>query len=176
MNEVSRLERIGVALFEKLDPAPVVAMTAPMAAAEYSLSQAVGQCELHRSPGDVPTPLSGLIGPRLDDVDWRPLGKGVWQFPIPLSKSAKGDLRLIKIAPGRALPKYGARGEELALVLRGACRDGANVFAPGDFTDRDDGADQLIAADDKLGSILLIANESELSFGEPQLPFAGRFA
>ena len=52
MTEVSRLERIGVALFEKLDPAPVVAMTAPMAAAEYSLSQAVGQCELHRSPGD----------------------------------------------------------------------------------------------------------------------------
>lgn len=176
MNEVRRLERVGVALFEKLDPAPILAMSAPTAAVSYAVQPSADQFKLHEPVGDVPAPLMNLIGPWLDDLDWQPMGTGVWQFPIPLSKMAKGDLRLIRIAPGGTLPKYGAYGEEMALVLRGACRDGANMLSLGDFSDRDDGADQLIAADEKLGSILLMANESELRFGEPQLPFAGRFA
>ena len=135
MNEVSRLEKIGVALFEHLDPAPL-ALNTPVAAVKHVAEQAVGQCGNYWPIGDVPAPLSSLIGFWLDDLDWLPLGPGAWQFAIPLSKSAKGDLRLIKIAPGRALPKYAAHGEELALVLRGGCRDGSKVFGLGDFTDR----------------------------------------
>ena len=168
-NEVSGLEKIGVALFEHLDPVPL-ALNAPIAAVKHVAEQGLGQSKIYWPVGDVPAPLSSLIGPWLDDLDWRPIGTGAWQFVIPLSEAAKGDLRLIKIAPGRALPKCGADGEELALVLRGGCRDGSNVFKLGDFNDRDDGADQLIVADEELGSILLIANETELSFGEPQLP------
>ncbi len=159
MNEVSRLEKIGVGLFENLDPQPV-AFTTPITAARAAAKNAVDQCVIHRPIGDVPAPLSSLIGPWLDDLDWHPLGEGVWHFAIPLSKTAKGDLRLIKIAPGRPLPKHGAQFDELAVVLRGACRDGSNVYRLGDFTDRDDSADQLIAADGELGCILLIAGET----------------
>lgn len=175
MNEVSRLEKIGVALFENLDPQPV-ALTVPIAAARAAAKNTEDQCENHRPIGDVPAPLSSLIGPWLDDLDWHPLGEGVWHFVIPLSKTAKGDVRLIKIAPGRPLPKYGAQCDELALVLRGACRDGSNVYRLGDFTDRDNSPDQLIAADGELSCILLIASEIELRLGEPQLRSAGRFA
>ncbi len=164
MSEVGRLEKIGVALFDKLAPEPL-ALSVPIAAVRSAARNAVDQCELHRPIGDVPTPLSTAIGPWLDDVAWRPLGGDVWHFTIPLSKMAKGDLRLVKIAPGHALPKYSAKGEELALVLRGACRDGTNVFGLGDFADRDDSADQLISADEAMGCILLIASDTKLQFG-----------
>lgn len=174
MNEVGRLEKIGVALFEKLDPEPV-ALNAPLAAIRSVAESASGQCVIHRPEGDVPAPLVALIGPRLDDIAWQPLGTDVWQFPIPLSKTAQGDLRLVKISAGRALPKYATKGEELALVLRGKCRDDLNALGPGDFIDRDHSTDQLLTADDTLGCILLIATDAGLRFGEPQLPSAGWF-
>ena len=175
MSEVSRLEKIGVALFEKLDPEPV-ALDAPLAAVKTVAESASDQCEIHRPEGDVPAPLVALIGPWLDQIDWRPLGADVWHFPIALSKTAQGDLRLVKISPGLALPKYATKGEELALVLRGKCRDDLNTLGPGDFIDRDTSTHQVLRADDTLGCILLIATDAGLRFGEPQLPPAGRFS
>ncbi|MFA9475945.1 MAG: cupin domain-containing protein [Filomicrobium sp.] len=176
MREVSRLEKIGVVLFHDLIPEPL-AQHAPVGGVKPNKKEEAAQrCGNHGPQGDVPAPLSEVIGPWLDDIAWCPLGAGAWHFPIPLSKAAKGDLRLIKLSPGRALPKLAHKGDELALVLRGGCKDESKAFGPGDFAESNDVADQLISAHVVHGCILLMASETELKFGEPRYPFAGSFA
>ncbi len=161
MSEVGRLEKIGVALFDGLDPKPLKSKV-PLTAANAGDAQKKGWSHSDRSQDDVPPPLTGVIGPRLDDIEWLLLAAGVWHFPIPLSLAAKGDLRLVKMSPGSELLNCGHKGEELALVLRGKCRDELNSLCPGDFADREEGSDCLIVADEALGCTLLIASEHEL--------------
>lgn len=163
MSEVGRLEKIGVALFDGLDPKPLTSKV-PLPAVNAGDAQKMGWSYSDSSRGDVPPPLMGVIGPRLDDIEWRLLAVGVWHFPIPLSPAAKGDLRLIKMSPGSKLLSCGRKGEGLALVLRGKCRDELNSLCPGDFADREEGADGLIVADKALGCTLLVASEHELQF------------
>ena len=95
---------------------------------------------------------------------------------MPLSKAAKGDLRLIKLVPGRARPTLAHIGEELELVLRGGFKDELNAFGLGDFADRHDVTDQLISAHAVRGCILLMASETELKLGEPRYPCVGSLA
>ena len=161
MNEVGRLEKIGVALFDGLDPKPLT-LKVPLAAANAGDAQKMGWSYSDRSQGDVPPPLTGVIGPQLDDIEWRLLAPGVWHFPIPLSPAATGDLRLIKMSPGSELLNCGHKGEGLALVLCGKCRDELNSLCPGDVADCEEGADCLIEADKALGCTLLVASEHEL--------------
>lgn len=163
VREVAKMERIGAALFDEIAPA-AVSRGAPLVEARARES------EIERSPEnwsqgvDVPAPLVPLVGAKLDDIPWKRLAPGVWHHAIPLSKDAKGDLRLIKVAPGRALPAHGHNGEELTLLLRGSYRDELGTYREGDVADLDAEVEHRPVADPETGCVCLIASIGKARF------------
>ena len=161
--EVRRLDRIGAAIFDQL---PAVAMARPQpqppGARVATLDRPAAADEA--TPGDVPGPLRRLVGPDLDRVPWRRIGFGVWHYPLPLSEGAKGDLRLLKVSPGQAMPEHGHGGAELTLMLRGSYRDEVGTFRLGDVADLDEEIEHRPVADVDEGCICLIASEERARF------------
>src|SRR5262245_24278975 len=131
--EVKRMAEIGVALFDKLEPAKM-SQDAPVIAA--GAGEALYDGESRPECGCyVPYPIADKVGGDLDRIPWKRIGPGLWHYPIPLSADAKGDLRLIKVAPGKELPEHGHRGEELTLLLQGSYHDEFGTFQTGDLAD-----------------------------------------
>ncbi len=113
----------------------------------------------------VPRPLAKMIGGRaLDEVEWRKVGSGVWFHDLPVSEGAKGKLRLMKIAAGKAMPEHSHGGMELTLVLRGAYRDAIGHFGIGDIADLDEtiGHKPVVTPDEPC--ICLVATEAPTRF------------
>lgn len=127
---VRTLEAVGGALLDgrnehgaALPPAPVPATRASEAA----------------TPGDS---VQGLPRAALEAfglgeaIPWKPLGLGVRHCRIRTGLRG-GDLRLMKIAPGTAVPEHGHGGTELTLVLAGAFADATGTYRRGDVQDVD---------------------------------------
>jgi putative transcriptional regulator len=112
--------------------------------------------------GDVPAPLSRLVGSDLSSIRWKRLGIGIWH--LPLSTNGKGDLRLIKAAPGQILPDHGHGGSELTLVLAGSYRDQIGRFGVGDIADLDTEVEHSPVADPETGCICVIASDEKARF------------
>jgi putative transcriptional regulator len=160
--ELAAMEDIGVAMFEDLSPgflsrpAPVIALRASEADVEFRRPSS--------EAGDVPPPLQAVVGPHLDHIPWRRVAPGVWQHQIALNHPERGDLRLIKVSPGMALPEHGHRGHELTLVLRGAYSDASGTYRAGDVADLDENIEHQPIADPVEGCICLIAVDGKLKF------------
>jgi putative transcriptional regulator len=114
--------------------------------------------------GDVPQPLSRLIGSDMGGIRWKRLGLGLWHCPLTLSDSATGDLRLIRVAPGQMMPEHGHGGSELTLVLAGSYTDEIGRFSVGDIADLDDEVEHSPVSDRDTGCICLIASEEKARF------------
>ncbi len=156
--ELKQHTLIGEALFESLDSepvtrgAPVVALHGGEATAEDS-----ALC-------DMPAALHAALNGRFDDVPWRRIAPGVWQCPISLSAVAKGDLRLVKVAPGTRLPEHGHGGSELTLILDGSYTDELGTFQRGDVADLGDDVEHRPIADSVQGCICLAASDEKPRF------------
>lgn len=161
--ELAFMELIGVAMFDKIAATPVE-RGAPVIA--LRAGEADDGETFHPSPllGGVPAPLVAVIGRDLDAVNWKRAGPGVWQHTIRLSARARGELRLIKVAPGRALPEHAHTGSELTLVLRGSYRDATGHYRAGDVADMTGDEAHAPLADPEDGCICLIATEGRLKF------------
>jgi putative transcriptional regulator len=104
----------------------------------------------------LPMPLAlCLDGCGLEDVAWRKVLPGVAVRELKLPGTT-GQLRLVRMAPSRALPEHGHGSGELTLVLRGAYSDGLGRFTIGDIADLDGAAVHRPVADDT-GCICLVA-------------------
>lgn len=167
--EITRLERIGATLFDALPgervtrEAPVVALRAGEACSPPPEADA-SAAPSGEPDGDVPAPIRGLVGRSLKDIRWRWLAPGVWDHPLPLSSGARGDLRLVKIAPGKTMPEHGHGGTEMTLVLGGSYTDRFGTFHTGDVADLTDEVEHQPVADPKDGCICLIASEGKARF------------
>ena len=164
--EVGRMQEIGVALFDRLPP---VAMEGSAPVSEARASEADTGLAYRAAPGseaggDVPLPLTSILGTHLDQVPWKRLAPGVWHYPIVLSEGASGDLRLIKVAPGKKLPEHGHQGEEMTLLLRGSYSDELGTFRVGDVADLDDEVEHRPVADEVEGCICLVGVERPARF------------
>lgn len=112
----------------------------------------------------LPMPLAlRLDGHGLEDVAWRRVFPGVAVRDLALSASAAGQLRLVRIAPGKALPEHGHASGELSLVLRGAYRDGLGRYTIGDVADLDGAAVHRPVAEEA-GCICLVAAETPVRY------------
>lgn len=162
------MERIGVSLFEQLSPvgvsrpAPVHALRAAEAG-----EPATGGLDAASAAGDMPPALAAVLGSNLDTLPWKKIAPGLAQVQIPLSSSSRGELRLIKVAPGQAFPVHGHKGSEMTLVLRGSYRDALGQYLPGDVSDLCDDAEHAPVADAVEGCICLLASEARVKFKSP---------
>ncbi len=156
--ELKKHSLIGEALFESLRPEPVTrdAPVVAMRAGEATL--------VETETVEMPLALKAALDGRFDDVPWRRAAPGIWQYPVPLSAGAKGDLRLIKVAPGTRLPEHGHGGTELTLVLDGAYSDEFGTYRKGDVADLGDDVEHRPVADPTLGCICLAASDAKPRF------------
>ncbi len=119
----------------------------------------------HADPsGRLPAPLAAAFRLSVDTIPWKRLGPGVWHHRLPLSQGATGDLRLLKIAPGRVMPDHGHGGAELTLVLEGTYSDETGAYRRGDMQDVDETVEHTPVADKEAGCICLIASEKRARF------------
>lgn len=157
--ELTFLSEVGGALLEDMQP------ETPHAPASAPVSGRSAPSRVSLAPsGDVPEPLKKFVGPSLANVQWRRAASGVWFHPIPLSKHSNASLRLVKVAPGVALPDHGHSGSELTLVLQGAFTDEFGRYDIGDIVEMDDGAEHSPVAAPGADCICLVATEGRLRF------------
>lgn len=167
--EVGDLERMGAALMGAAGPAggtPGVrarARSLPRAASEDGSRMAIhGDDRI--GPADLlPRPIRRRWGVSLADIRWYPLARGVRHHRLPLSPGVTGDLRLLEVAGGAALPEHGHYGGELTLVLRGGFSDATGRFGPGDVEDVDAEVEHRPVADPE-GCICLVGSEGPVRF------------
>ena len=172
-SELAAMERLGALLMAEL---PEVSLTDPVPRAPaqaHSETDGGGRpraadfkaCTAAFSKrGDIPAPLMRLVGPGLGEIRWKRLGYGVWHLPLPVSPAAKGDLRLIRIAPGQVMPEHGHGGSELTLILDGSYSDQIGRYCVGDLADVDEDIEHTPVADGKTGCICLIASVERAKF------------
>lgn len=127
---------------------------------------------LHRFPaprsapsaGDVPAPLAALLPAGLADLAWKRKAPGVAMFDVKLPSAAKGQLKLLRIGPGRAMPEHGHGGEEITMILKGAYHDHLGRFGRGDVADLDEDVEHRPVVDADGECICLVATEAPTRF------------
>jgi len=82
---------------------------------------------------DLPRALQTFFDQDLSELKWRFSYPGVQHVRLPVGDDNE-DVRLLKIKPGRAAPRHTHKGFEATLVLRGAFRDGGELFERGDIS------------------------------------------
>ncbi|MFN3970367.1 MAG: ChrR family anti-sigma-E factor [Gemmobacter sp.] len=112
--------------------------------------------------GSVPQPLVDYIGGDLAAIQWRPIGMGVKQAVLLSGQGASA--RMLMIPAGQVMPDHGHRGLELTMVLRGAFRDGADRFGPGDVEIAGEDTKHTPAAEPGEDCICLAAVDGKLQF------------
>lgn len=120
-----------------------------------------------RVPGDavVPAPLARMLPTAdLDALPWKRKAPGVAMYDVKLSPAARGQVKLLRIAPGRAVPEHGHGGEEVTLILRGAYRDHLGRFGRGDVADLDEDIEHRPVAESGEDCICLVAIEAPTRF------------
>lgn len=153
------MELIGAALFERLDAVPVSSACAESCRSAVRDPACLEEREHIAVQGH--NTLMRLLGRELSEVHWKRLGFGIWHYPIKLSPGSKGDLRLLKVAPGQVMPEHGHGGSELTLILSGSYKDEFGVYRTGDLSDLGDDVDHRPVSDLKEGCICLIASEKK---------------
>ncbi|MCC9624709.1 ChrR family anti-sigma-E factor [Thalassospira sp. MA62] len=147
--------------------------------APYTRKVAVGETMTSNVMTALPQPLAALLPDdvgSLEDIPWKSLAPGVKHFQLK-SIESKGTVRLMKIAPGVAIPDHGHHGHEMTLLLKGSYIDEIGRFRSGDVADLDDDVDHQPIADTAEECICLIATDAPMKFNGllPKLlqPFFG---
>jgi putative transcriptional regulator len=109
--------------------------------------------------GDLPVALRDML--RSARPSW--LAPGIRQ--AILLRRSDGTLRLLRIGPGKALPRHGHHGTELTLVLQGAFADERSRYAPGDLAEADEHVDHRPVAEHATDCVCLVATLGRLRFG-----------
>jgi len=154
---------VGVVLFDTITPA-LLRHPAPMPSMNGAHSDVLEDVRVDHHDSEIPRPLRHVLGDSLDALAWSRVAPGIEQHVVPLSPAAHGDLRLLKMGRGARIPEHGHHGEELSMVLRGACRDALGTYTVGDLLDLDDEVRHEVIAGDASGCILIVGSEGTPAF------------
>ena len=88
----------------------------------------------------LPEPLRSYLGGDVDSLEWRRLGLGAYQLPIPTGDE-QTTARLLRIPAGRPVPTHSHGGLELTLVISGAFSDVTGTYSRGDLQEADENID-----------------------------------
>src|ERR1700733_6098919 len=164
---VAEGEAIGASLLGGLAPAELDRSARERMLALIDKASPPAQAAPQRRAADpvVPAPLSAYLGGGLDSINWRALAPGLRQFEIvPHDLMGGANLRMLRIGPGKKLPRHSHTGTELTLVLSGAYSDELGRFGRGDVAETDDDiVHQPVAARDE-DCVCLVATEGPLKF------------
>ena len=166
--QVRDLQKLGGMLLEGIDRGqPRLTIAVPSASDGTEAAAAPASRGSSRHPladAVIPLTIARRYGFASARVPWRWLAPGVRYVPLALSPGVTGDLRLLKIAPGRKMPEHGHGGCEMTLVLDGAYSDETGVFRRGDIQDVDGELEHQPVVDSRDGCICLVAAERPARF------------
>jgi len=169
--EVRRLESLGGALFDELEPAAVGAECLDEVMArldEPEPAAATMAPQASAAPGDkiVPRPLRDYLPASLDEVF---AGSGRRRLAeVPLLASYPGyRTRLMRIRAGATMPKHTHGGSELTLVLSGGFSDHTGHYLRGDLAATDPSITHQPVADDDGDCVCLAVTDAPLKLVGP---------
>ena len=110
----------------------------------------------------VPSILSAYLGETLEKLNWQRLTKDLKQYVIETEGKAKA--RLLWMAPGKAVPPHGHRGEEMTMILSGGYYDGDEAYTAGDLHIADHHNSHVPTAMEDKPCIVLAATDEPLIF------------
>jgi putative transcriptional regulator len=168
------MESTGGALLEKITCEPDVAsdktswsaLQAKLSTSADPKTPSTNSTPTMRTPAgssSLPEPLRSYLGGDIDQLRWRALGLGAYHYPI----KTHGDtisVRLLRIPAGKPVPEHSHNGRELTLVLKGAFRDGEDIFGPGDFEETDEAVNHQPVAEPGEDCICLAVTDAPLKF------------
>jgi putative transcriptional regulator len=166
-----RLEAIGGALLEQIEPAPL---------ADDSFSRLLARLDEPTEPtepsppagppppGDAaspPEPLRRYVGNSLDRLSWRRLGSIAEARLLPGFPDF--TTRLLRVRPGAAIPAHTHEGSELTLVLAGGFRDQIDHYLRGDVAQADGEVDHRPVADLDEECLCLVVTDAPVRMTGP---------
>jgi len=164
-NDYAALNALGGAMLSRLDSEPMddSALGATLARLdEHEPARPRPPALDSRTRGVVPAPLQRYLPRSIHELDWRDVIGGVSEYcfetGVPGYKTA-----LMRIAPGRAMPKHSHLGEEYTVVLEGAYDDeGGLRLERGDICEAGPGDRHRPVADPAAGCLCLIVLDAPL--------------
>ena len=161
---VRRLTLLGGLLLERLAPSAISETAAERTAGALPAAFLAAQSEEPAPPPDapdaiLPLPLTRYLGMRLADIPWKQVVKGVRQYWVKLPKGG-GQMRLLRLDPGKVLLKHTHRGMELTLVLKGGYGDHSGAFYRGDVIEWSEGTTHRPQVFGEEECICLVASEA----------------
>jgi len=157
-------ELIGGSLLDSLAPETVAVATRERVLERLATADDWKPSRARALDPALPAPLARYLDRDLAAVPWRPLGPGLRQFVMLPASRTRANLRLLRIAPGRRLPRHGHVGTELTLVLKGSYTDELGQFVRGDVAETDSTIVHEPVSDRDEDCICLIATEGLLKF------------
>lgn len=158
--EVGRMEAVGGALLDALDPAAVGedALAATLARIDAPPSSD----EPQRVPSDldaetralIPAPVRRYLPGNIKDLRWRWQGPTLHEARLSLARPGYRT-SLFSLKPGKAPPLHTHGGNEYILVLAGSFEEDGEIYGVGDFAHADAAKTHIQTADAGKGCICL---------------------
>lgn len=157
-------EAIGGALLSAVEPVEVGAgaLDRALAAIDTDMPEVpreAADAGMHNP--DLPRPLGAMLPADLDSLRWWPVGPGIRQARVGTGETT---VRLLRIAPGRAVPQHSHGGHEMTLIVSGSYTDEIGRFMPGDVADLDPEVTHQPVSDSDTDCICVIATDAPLEF------------
>ena len=157
------LEMLGGLMLKNLEPAPADTAFTERAAAHWSgdrqpASEPRGNPALKIYDPLLPLPLASYLGVSGREIQWEPVGTGVRQYWVKLPKGS-GQMRLLRLPPGKLLLEHAHSGMELTLVLQGTCRDHTGDYIRGDVIEWAEGSLHQLRASGNEECVCLISSD-----------------
>lgn len=131
---VRKLEAVGGALLDDLEPTPLKAGARDAVFARLNEAVPAVGAEAGADLGEgLPAPLAGhKLG------GWRWIGRGVYWRSVDLDRPGDTRVFMLKAAPGTRLPHHRHQDREWTCVLQGAFTHAGGTYAAGDFDEADE--------------------------------------
>ena len=115
----------------------------------------------------IPAPLSGYMADGIDRLAWRQLARGIEEAQLAIEGKHRDRAMLLRIAPGRAIPRHVHRGVEMTLVLEGAFSDSRGLYARGDLCIADQTIEHEPVAEQAGDCLCLVVSEGPVRLTGP---------
>jgi putative transcriptional regulator len=174
-DRVATLETVGGALLDTVEPMDMTegALTALLARLD-DLPEDAPPPPSPPQPAALdldimlPAPLRARLADPEADKTWLEVEPGVQQLVLHKPRHPGGPTTmLLRITPGRKMPRHGHRGLEMTLVLDGGYRDALGHFVAGDVAEVERGMDHQPITDSGRNCVCLVALDAPLEFWNP---------
>lgn len=169
-----RLEAVGGALLDGAPPADLAEGSLERMLARLDLSIPAPAARPVVEDRGIPRPLLAYLPAALDELPWHKVMSGLYEYRLPI-QGHQGMASLLRITPGKSMPKHTHKGHEATVVLRGGFEDASGHFAVGDVALTDESIDHQPTADSGIDCICYAVTDAPLkltgTFGRLLNPF-----